>query len=165
VVEQAIHVYDDYLFLLKEKPRIEQFLAEPNYSREQFKAEIKKFEDTMNSIRENMPYEIRMNMFLIDCVDLNEKLVEECEDLIKAIVEKTSYYTFQERANNIITNFKQIQEGFASKAESSKLLVKMEKELEDVKNVKKGLLINDYKELIEWLTLLYDTRKCKVEEE
>mmetsp|Transcript_44079 Transcript_44079/g.42726 ORF Transcript_44079/g.42726 Transcript_44079/m.42726 type:complete len:120 (+) Transcript_44079:709-1068(+) len=119
----------------------------------------------MNSIRENMPYEIRMNMFLIDCVDLNEKLVEECEDLIKAIVEKTSYYTFQERANNIITNFKQIQEGFASKAESSKLLVKMEKELEDVKNVKKGLLINDYKELIEWLTLLYDTRKCKVEEE
>ena len=41
-----------------------------------------------------MPFEIRMNMFLIDCADLNDKLCEECEDLIKTIIEKTQYYTF-----------------------------------------------------------------------
>jgi hypothetical protein len=116
-VEQSIHVYDSYLFLLREKSRIEHFLNEPNYTREQFLAEIQKYENTIISIRETMPFEIRMNMFLIDCAELNDKLCEECEDLIKTIIEKTAYYTFQDRSNNIISNFKQIQEGFSTKAE------------------------------------------------
>lgn len=105
-MEQAIHVYDQYLFLLKDKQRIEHFLDQPNYTREQFNAEILKYENTIKQIRETMPFEIRMNMFLIDCADLNDKLCDECEELIKIILDKTCYYTFQERSNNIISNFK-----------------------------------------------------------
>jgi hypothetical protein len=41
----------------------------------------------------------------------------------------------------------------------------MERELEDVKNVKKEALIKDYRELIEWFILLYNTRRCRVEDE
>jgi hypothetical protein len=37
-------------------------------------AEIQKYENTIKLIRDNMPFEIRMNMFLIDCADLNNKL-------------------------------------------------------------------------------------------
>lgn len=84
--EQALHVYDEYLFIFKEKSKVEQFLAEPNHTREDFEAEIRKYEATISRIREEMPYEIRMNMFLIDCVDLNNKLVTECELLISRIL-------------------------------------------------------------------------------
>lgn len=51
VAEQALHIYEDYLFILKEKPRIETFLAETGHTREQFSEEIRKYEDTIISIR------------------------------------------------------------------------------------------------------------------
>jgi hypothetical protein len=44
--EQALHVYDSYLFILKEKPRVEAFLSESGLKREQFISEIEKFENT-----------------------------------------------------------------------------------------------------------------------
>ena len=37
--------------------------------------------------------------------------------------------------------------------------------MEDGKNFKKDKLVRDYKELIEWLVLLYKSRRCKVEDE
>ena len=86
VVEEALRVYDDYLFILKEKARIEHFLNEGPYKRETFIAEIQKYEKTIRMIRETMPFEIRMNMFLIDCADLNNKLCLECEELIDKIL-------------------------------------------------------------------------------
>lgn len=40
-VNQAVHVYDQYLFILKEKARIEVFLSDPSkYKREDFIREI-----------------------------------------------------------------------------------------------------------------------------
>lgn len=36
VVEMAIKVYDKYLFILKERERIEAFLNKENFSREEF---------------------------------------------------------------------------------------------------------------------------------
>lgn len=92
--EQALHVYDNYLFILKEKPRIEAFISESGLKREQFIAEIQKFEDTQKSIRESMPFEIRMNMFLIDCADLNNRLCAECDQLIQMILDRASDYVF-----------------------------------------------------------------------
>lgn len=68
--EMALRVYDEYLFLLKERPRIEKFCSEV-HTREEYMAEIKKYEDTIRSIRKKMPFEIRMNMFLVDCAALN----------------------------------------------------------------------------------------------
>ena len=73
--EQALHVYDNYLFILKEKARVENFLADASkYKRVDFENEIKRYEETIREIRDNMPFEIRMNMFLIDCADLNNRL-------------------------------------------------------------------------------------------
>lgn len=164
-MEQALHIYDNYLFILREKTRIEAFLNDNNYTREQFAQEIQKFESTIKSIRENMPFEIRMNMFLVDCGELNNKLCQECEELIEKIVDRTAVYTFQERSNRIISDFKSIQDSFSVKAENSAQLVKLEKELEDVKNTKRLNLIRDYNELVEWLMLLYNTRRCQVEED
>jgi len=82
-VEKALHVYDDYLFILKEKPKVDAFLADPKtFSREDFAAMIAKYQQTMDKISSTMPKELRMNMFLIDCTDLNNTLCKECDSLI-----------------------------------------------------------------------------------
>jgi len=75
--EMALRIYDDYTFILREKPRIDKFCQE-EHSIEDYIGEIRKLESTIKSIRKNMPFEIRMNMFLIDCAALNQELIREC---------------------------------------------------------------------------------------
>lgn len=70
-VKLAVNIYDDYLFILKEKERIEIFLQKEPFDRDAFQAEIDKYTETIAKIREEMPFEIRMNMFLIKCSDIN----------------------------------------------------------------------------------------------
>ena len=61
IVEKALHVYDDYLFILKERQRVDAFLADlKGYRREDFAAEIAKYQNTWNKIAETMPKEVMM---------------------------------------------------------------------------------------------------------
>ncbi len=164
-VEEALKVYDKYLFILKEKARIEQLLNEGPYKREVFTKEILRYEETIRDIRMNMPYEIRMNMFLIDCVDLNNKLVSELEELIDKILTKVSDFVFTESSASIIASVKAINESFAAKADTSKKLVSMEKELEEIKVIRKQKIVDDYNDLVEWLMLLYNNPRYRVQDD
>jgi hypothetical protein len=131
--EMALRIYDDYLFLLKERPRIEKFCQEDNHTREEYTAEIKKYEDTIKKIRKTMPFEIRMNMFLVDCAALNADLIKECEELILIILRSTADKIFQTMCLEITNKVKSIQEQFQTKVETSKRLVEAEKGLEHVR--------------------------------
>ena len=59
-----------------------------------------------------MPVEIRMNLFLIDCAELNQKLINICYDLIDMILIKTSEYIFTDTAQSISAGFKTLSEQF-----------------------------------------------------
>ena len=143
------------------------FLSDPSkYKRDDFIREIKTYEETIEKIKDDMPYEIRMNMILIDCVDLNKKLVSELEELIFIILSRASDFVFQESSAAITTSVKAINESFQAKADSSKKLVAMEKELDEIKLVKRQQLVNEYNELVEWLMLIYNhPTRFKVPEE
>jgi hypothetical protein len=41
-----------------------------------------------------MPFEIRMNMFLIDCAELNNRLCNECEELMDRILSRAADFIF-----------------------------------------------------------------------
>jgi hypothetical protein len=89
VIDLALEVYNDYLFILKEKERIEEFLKKEPFDKNQFQAEIDKYTETITKIKDEMPFEIRCNMFLIVCSDINNTLCENCEELISMILFKT----------------------------------------------------------------------------
>jgi len=57
-----------------------------------------------------MPFEIRMNMFLIKCGDINNLLCEECEEIINIILLKVGDLVFHQMANKITSDVKSIQE-------------------------------------------------------
>ena len=65
--ELTLGVYDKYRYLLREKTSVEAFLAEPNHTRDEYSARITKYQNTMREIEEQIPREIRLNLFLIDC--------------------------------------------------------------------------------------------------
>mmetsp|Transcript_11716 Transcript_11716/g.17890 ORF Transcript_11716/g.17890 Transcript_11716/m.17890 type:complete len:139 (+) Transcript_11716:2128-2544(+) len=106
VVRLAIDVYDDYLFILREKERIEAFLKQEPLNLDAFQAEIDMYEATIRKIREQMPYEIRMNMFLVKCSDINNQLCDDCEELIRMILDKVGEYVFHHMALKIQADVK-----------------------------------------------------------
>lgn len=50
--------------------------------------------ETITKIKDEMPFEIRCNMFLIVCSDINNTLCENCEELICMILAKASDHVF-----------------------------------------------------------------------
>jgi len=101
VVSLAVNVYDEFMFILKERERIEAFLQKEPYNREEFQAEIEMYEASIKRIRDTMPFEIRMNMFLIKCSDINNALCDECEAMMKLLLDKVDHHIFQKMAQNI----------------------------------------------------------------
>jgi hypothetical protein len=65
VTQRVVNVYDEFLFLSDEKDRVEEFLAIKPYNRDAFLEKINKYQSTIDKIKTEMPYEIRMSMFLI----------------------------------------------------------------------------------------------------
>lgn len=122
-IKLASNIYDEYLFILNEKERIGKFLESENLVREEFQAEIDKYQDTIAKIRDEMPYEIRMNMFHIRCSDINNQLVEELDNLITMILTRVETLIYIELAPEIQKNVKQIKDDMLVKASNSKLLV------------------------------------------
>jgi len=165
IVELALEVYDDYLFILKEKDRIEAFLKKEPFDREAFQQEIDLYQATINKIREEMPFEIRMNMFLIKCSDINNALCEDCEELIKMILDKVGEYVFHHMAIKIQSDVKLIKDDLAQKASNSKLLVSFEARLENVKLIERKRLMDEYTDLVEWLMMLNKNPRYKLIED
>ena len=166
IVQKAVNVYDEYLWILKEKARVEDFINNPdNYDKVEFQALIDKFRDTINQIREEMPFEIRMNMFLIKCGDINNLLCEECEDIIDVILRKVGDLVFIQWANKITQDVKNIQEQNTQKSNNSNELVKYEKRLEDVKNIEHKRLNQHYTDLVEWLVMLNKNPKYRTQDD
>lgn len=167
VVEKALHVYDEYLFILKEKQRVDAFLADTgNFSRDEFAKEITRFQQTQNKISDTMPKELRMNMFMIDCTELNKRLYDECTQLIERMLMRASEYVLTETSTGIFSMVKGIGDKFSQRSnESTSQLVQAERDFEDFKLFKRTEIINKYNDLVDWLCFLYKYPRLKIQED
>jgi len=112
-----------------------------------------------------MPFEIRMNMFLIKCSDINNSLCDECEDIMQLILDKVATLVFTDWATDITANVKAINDQTQHKSTNSAELVKHEKRLDEVKQTEQKRLMDTYNELIEWLVMLNKNPKYKTPED
>jgi hypothetical protein len=60
----------------------------------------------MRKIRDTMPKELRMNMFLIDCTELNNRLCQECDQLVDKILLRAQEFVLNETAIQIFSTIK-----------------------------------------------------------
>ena len=112
-----------------------------------------------------MPFEIRMNMFLIRCSDINNILCDECEDIMQLILDKVATLVFTDWAAEITSNVKQISDQTQHKSTNSADLVKHEKRIDEVKLTEQRRLMDTYNDLIEWLVMLNKNPKYKTPED
>jgi hypothetical protein len=48
-----------------------------------------------------MPFEIRMSMFLVQCEDLNHRLINDCEELIRMMLRNIGDYVQADLAQKV----------------------------------------------------------------
>ena len=107
-------------------------------------------------------------MFLIETNKLNNDLIEICEKMIQKILKQIETYVFSEESGRIKTDVQFINTKFAltvQEVHQTKELVDYENFLEEVKTVKEKEILDNYKDLIEWLLLLYKYPQLKPTEE
>jgi dynein heavy chain len=164
MVKLAVKVYDDYLFILQEKERVDAFLARPGeqFERGAFQAELDKYAATITKIRDEAPFEIRMNMFLIRCGDINNALCDECESLMDTILNRVGDHVFVTLAPEISQSVKAIQEELGLKSQQSNDLVSHEQRLEAVRNSEHKRLTATYADMMDWFMFLNENPKYKM---
>jgi hypothetical protein len=162
---KCINVYDEFLFLIQEDQRIEAFLNKKPYKKEDFVMEIERFKETIQKIRKTAPYEIRMSMFLVECSELNETLVNICKSLITKILNKTEEFVYNETATKLQQDIRTMSTTFTQKAETSAELVISERYLEDQKNIKRSEMIHSYLDLVDWLMMFHKQPLIDITEE
>jgi hypothetical protein len=101
VTQRVVNVYDEFRFLINEKDQLQEFLEIKPYNRDNFLERINKYQETMDKIKTIMPFEIRMSMFLVQCEDLNNKLINECEELIRMMLSRIGDYVQGDLAQKV----------------------------------------------------------------
>lgn len=162
VAEQAIHVYEDYMWILNEQEVVDEFLKQEPFDRKKFQAQVDKYQATIEEIREKMPFELRLNMFLVECKDINDALCKRLDDLMLAVLDKATEFVFTKLALEISNEVKAIKEELAPRASESEVLVNLEKRLAKLKEVDHKRIKDDYNDMIEWYLLLQKNPRQKL---
>lgn len=155
VISKVTQVFDNYIFLLTEEERVQQFIAkEP--TREEFRAEIKKYMDAFDSVNHDIPFYIHMPMVMIDCTDVKKELLRTCEKLIDDLVAAINKLVF-EKNGTINRTISSLKDSIRDPADEVETLVRLEQTIDRIKEVQKGQIEKDFRDLTLWLLMLYDT--------
>ncbi len=74
---------------MSETPKLDAYLEDSKpKSIDDYRHKIGFYIETIEKIRHLLPFEIRMNMILIDCQSLNSSLIEKCFKHIVKIIDK-----------------------------------------------------------------------------
>jgi DNA replicative helicase MCM subunit Mcm2 (Cdc46/Mcm family) len=85
--------------LLREIDKIKAQLENKNkFKQAEISEKISIYEKCIQEIRAKCPYEIRLNMFLVETEDLNNRLVELCEECIDVYNKAIRDFVFSEEA-------------------------------------------------------------------
>jgi hypothetical protein len=155
VTQRVVNVYDEFKFLINERESLQEFFDKKPYNREEFLDRINKYQETIDKIKTVMPFEIRMSMFLVQCEDLNNKLINDCEELVRMMLSRVGEYVQGDLAQEVQKEVREIKQEFAVKVSTTRALVEDEAYLDDIKSKKSKKIINQYNDMIDWLRFLY----------
>jgi len=156
MAKQVVSLYSKYEYILTEKQKLAKFLADKTKTREDYNEMIAKYQAQKDDILANLKCEVRMNMFLVDCREINEKLLNDCLDLIGDL-ERTIADDLKDRADKLLEEYEVIQKKLNQKLDTEEILVEVEQFLNLLKESKKDEYVNNYQDLLQWLMMLLGT--------
>ncbi len=156
-VEKVLGLYAPYLFLLTDRSKVERFVgAEKRRTMAQYSDYIKSFEKTSDAIRKELPGEVQMSGFLVNCSEVNEGLIRECNDVYKeALMRAMAESIITADAERITGEFNAIKARITVKIESAAQCIDVEEEIEKARMERIPALLEEYSGVRAWLRLLH----------
>jgi hypothetical protein len=153
--QKVLELYEPFEFVLSENERLESFKLE-SPSREQIREKITFYEQRLNMLIEEMPNIIYMNMILINCKDINQKLKSLLEKYIADLLSYVLKENILHKAKLINETNDIIIDKLSKEVKDDPVqVVNFENELDTMKTETLITLSHDYEDFIEWVFFYY----------
>lgn len=153
-IENVVKIYNEYAFLLREMDKVHDFCS-LKHERKDFQSEILKYQKLIDEVNRNVPFFVRMNMILIDGLDVKKNFLNILEE-IKSKLYSAIHGLIVKKIGAVNTEITNLFDGISAKAESEKKLVELEKNAELIRLQKNREISTEFKDTVKWLLLLYD---------
>jgi len=161
MAKQALALYDPFIFALTEVQKLDKFKAMAP-SREVIKQKITFYEEKLKILRENMPNFLYMNMFKINCTDVNTNLRTVLVGCIHDLLKYVEVTNIRERYKLLNDKVDKLKDKFTQSMENEEKLAKVEVEFEKDKGELIPEIYADYKDFVEWIFFYWSYDKYPV---
>ena len=156
-VEKVYNIYNPFAFILEEQKKVDEFVQEEyKHDRSDYQQQIAKYRSYIQKINDELPDRVRMNMFVVDCREINAILRRKCGDLIDTLSRSIAQLCL-DRSHQINSEIDFIQHKVNVKIEDEKHLTDTEDFLEKAKNSDVRIKKEEYADLLQWVMMLMDT--------
>lgn len=165
-VDDALKVYRPFEDLFSEVERLQAYLVDPEQprSRKDVLEKIASYERRMEEVKQSVPFEIHLNVIMLDSRELKSRLIEILKELIQRLEGWIVKYC-QEVCANITTKITDISDFLTKSASTEEVLVQLEKRLAKVKDVEEKQIRRELLDVVEWVKVHYDLAYCDPEEQ
>jgi len=154
--EQALELYQPFLFLLDEEARVEAFLDDRTKTRKDFAAYMDLLRATVAKLHEQCPSRIHMQLLRIEAGDVNRRLVQCAQDCISRLL-RTATTRNEDRCVHLAKRFEVLQVRVSRTPYTEEQLVEVESALEDAKERELPELMGEYEDVKAWLFFAWDS--------
>jgi len=115
-----------------------------------------KYGQLYDQVNNELPFQVRMNMILIDAVDVKRQYLAICTDIIAFLhhaVNKYLHLANSDISKEIIS----IQDYIKNKADTTEKLKDLEITIERIKQKDSKKITHEFQEVKKWISLLYTT--------
>jgi len=153
-VENCKSIFTDYVYLIKEKDIIAAKIRETVH-KVSYQAMIAKYNGLIEEIRDKIPYEINMCIAQVDCRDIRNKLIDNCETFKKIICSQINE-TMNILRGSVNDDVNKIKEELHNHATTADELEALQNSIVKIEREAKGNIEKRFTETVDWLTMLYD---------
>jgi dynein heavy chain len=153
VIQDTLKIYRRYEYLFQEKEKVEEWYHAP-HSISEYEAQLRKYRALYAELFEQLPFYIRMNMVLINAVDIKRSLLEcinrVCHSLVRNVYEQIK------KNNELISKrVDSIDETIRALPDTTEKLVILENYIERVKRTDYKKIKDEFADLTKWLYFCY----------
>jgi dynein heavy chain len=152
-LDASVHLYDEFLPLLTEDLRVQQFDQE-DHAREEYLAEVTRLQAMERKIN-TCPNLLRLNLACVDCTDLNDHFRSKAQGCVKALLDGV-IAKFNEASERMRKQYESLTHKLAKKATSEGELVELENCIEQFRDKDHQDFLTDFQELKDWMDLVWN---------
>lgn len=153
--EEALELYQPFLFLLEEEVCVEEFIDDRSKTREDYAAYVRELRETLAELQERCPLRMHMQMMRVEAGDVNLRLVQCGQDCISRLLSSATVRN-KDHSARLVMSFEALQIRVSRTPNTEEQLVEVETALQDAMQRELPLLKQEYEDIKAWLFFAFD---------